>query len=138
MAFPFALLYGKLAGRFGAKVMLFTGIGIYLVIVGLAAFLFVIQSPDLRLKLYWLLAILVATSQGGIQALSRSVFGKLIPPKKSAGYFGFFNIFGRFAAILGPILMAFTARFTGNTGLGILSLAILFMLGGYFLTRARV
>ncbi|MBL8994444.1 MAG: MFS transporter, partial [Spirochaetia bacterium] len=138
VAFPCAVIYGYLAKRVGPRAMLFTGIAVYLTIVSLASILFRIHDPGLRLALYWLLAMLVATSQGGIQALSRSVFGKLIPADRSAGYFGFYNIFGRFAAIVGPTLMALTARFTGDTGLGVLSLAILFVIGGIFLSKVRL
>lgn len=138
VAFPCAMIYGFLAKRVGPRAMLFTGIAVYLVIVSLASVLFRIHDPGLRLALYWVLAMLVATSQGGMQALSRSVFGGLIPAERSAGYFGFYNIFGRFAAIVGPTLMALTARFTGDTGLGVLSLAILFVFGGIFLAKVRI
>ena len=82
-----------------------------------------------------MLAFLIASSQGGLQALSRSYFGRLIPKEKSAEFFGFYNIFGKFAAILGPLLMALASRMTGQSRYGILSLAVLFVLGGLILLR---
>lgn len=87
--------------------------------------------------LFWLMAVLVGTSQGGIQALSRSYFGKLIPPQRSNEYFGFFDIFGKFAAVLGPSLYAATASLTGRSSLGILSLMVLFICGFLILFAGR-
>lgn len=66
---------------------------------------------------------------GGIQAISRSHFGKLIPPERSNEYFGFFDIFGKFAAVLGPLLVALFTQLTGRDSIGVISLAILFLLG---------
>jgi len=74
--------------------------------------------------------MMVASSQGGIQALSRSVYGKLIPKKNSAEFFGFYNIFGKFAAIMGPFLVAFFTQITGQERFGILSVLLLFAIGG--------
>jgi len=79
--------------------------------------------------------MLVGTSQGGIQALSRSYFGKLIPKEKSNEFFGFYNIFGRFAAILGPFMVAVATQITGKSSNGIFSILILFIIGGIVLTR---
>lgn len=79
--------------------------------------------------LFWAMAALVGTCQGGIQALSRSFFGKLIPPQRSSEFFGFFDIFGKFAAVIGPALYAFMANLTGRSSFGILSLILLFAIG---------
>ena len=79
--------------------------------------------------LFWVLATLVGTVQGGIQALSRSYFGKLVPPKRSAEFFGFYDIFGKFAAVLGPILYAVSYMLTDRASFGILSLVLLFAAG---------
>src|SRR5690606_41057720 len=76
---------------------------------------------------FWIFAMLVATSQGGIQALSRSYFGKLVPKENSNEFFGFYNIFGKFAAITGPLLVAVTSQVTGNSSMGVFSLVILFV-----------
>lgn len=78
---------------------------------------------------FWVLAILVGTSQGGIQALSRSYFGRLIPKSDSSEFFGFYNILGKFSAILGPVLVGLATQWTGNSRWGIFSLVILFVIG---------
>jgi UMF1 family MFS transporter len=87
--------------------------------------------------LFWLLALLVGTVQGGIQALSRSVFGKLTPPEKSGEYYGFFEIFGKFAAIVGPMLYAVTKGLTGRSSFSILSLILLFVVALALLLAQR-
>ncbi len=87
--------------------------------------------------LFWILSVLVGTSQGGIQALSRSFFGKLIPAEKSNEYFGFFDIFGKFAAVVGPALYAVFADMTGRSSTGILSLILLFAIGWVILFVGR-
>lgn len=86
--------------------------------------------------LFWILAFLVGTVQGGIQALSRSYFGKLVPADKSNEYFGFFDIFGKFACIIGPALYSMVRQATGRPSLGIISLVILFVIGGVTLIFA--
>lgn len=83
--------------------------------------------------LFWCMAVLVGTCQGGIQSLSRSYFGRLVPPEKSNEYFGFFDIFGKFAAVIGPALYALFASVTGRPSIGILSLVVLFLAGGLIL-----
>lgn len=88
--------------------------------------------------LFWVLAILVSTSQGGIQALSRSYFGKLIPPNRSNENFGFFDIFGKFASVMGPALYAFISSLTGRPSIGILSLVLLFAIGLVFISAGKV
>lgn len=99
LGLPFCLLYMKLAARFGARTMVGVGICVYMFI---CIFAFFMNS----LWQFWMLAVLCATSQGGIQALSRSMFGKLIPDKDRSGeFFGFFDIFGKFSSILGPALV---------------------------------
>jgi len=127
-AFPFALLFGKLANKFSAKNMILLGIAVYMFITVFAYFL---KTP----LHYWILALLVASSQGGIQALSRSFFTKLIPKNKSAQYFGLYDIFGKFSAIMGPLLVAIFSQFTGNSRFGILSIMILFIIGGSLLFK---
>ena len=137
IAFPFALLYGRCADRFTGKRMLYAGIGVYCCITLLAFFLPVLPSLQMKARLFWLLAFLVATSMGGVQALSRSYFGKLIPVDRSAEFFGFFNIFGKFAAILGPVLVGAVGEGTGHSRYGVLSIFFLFLLGGFFLARVK-
>lgn len=122
LAFPFALLYGKLADRLGARIMISVGIIMYTFICLYAYFMH--STVD-----FWILAILVATSQGGLQALSRSYYCKIIPKEKSNEFFGFYNIFGRFAAIIGPFLMGVITQLTGNSRFGVFSIALLFLIG---------
>jgi UMF1 family MFS transporter len=138
LAFPFALLYGKLADRLGTKPMLYAGLGVYLIIVLLAFYLPDLPTLQMKTIFYWTLAVLIASSQGGLQALSRSFFGRLIPKDKSAEFFGFYNIFGKFATILGPLLMALASRMTGQSRYGMLSLIVLFLIGGYILSRIPI
>jgi UMF1 family MFS transporter len=78
---------------------------------------------------------MIACFQGGIQALSRSMYSRIIPKEKSAEFFGFYNMLGKFAAIIGPPLMGFIGLMTGNPRMGILSLVILFLFGGFILTK---
>ena len=105
LGLPFCLLYMKLAAKFGARVMVGVGIGVFSFI---CIFAFFMNS----LWQFWVLAVLCATSQGGIQALSRSMFGKLIPDKDRAGeFFGFFDIFGKFSSIIGPTLVGLVSSF---------------------------
>ncbi len=87
--------------------------------------------------LFWVLAALVGTVQGGIQALSRSYFGKLVPQKRSAEYFGFYDVFGKFATVIGPLLYAMFYMLTDRASIGILSLLILFGGGGMLLIFGR-
>ncbi|MDO9263972.1 MAG: MFS transporter, partial [Desulfosalsimonadaceae bacterium] len=135
IAFPFALLYGRLAGRFSAKTMLMAGICVYCVIT-LMAFLLP-EIPDINIKtaIFWVIAFLVGSSMGGIQALSRSFFGKLIPAENSAEFFGFYNVFGKFAAIAGPFLMGVVDRMTGHSRWGVLSILLLFIIGAWLLEK---
>lgn len=126
VAFPFAILYGRLAEKYGAKKMIYVGVFIYTIIVIYAYF--IKSSFD-----FWLLAFMVGTSQGGIQAISRSYFAKLVPKENSNEYFGFYNIFGKFAAIMGPFLVGIITQITGDVKNGVLSLIVLFVMGLIFL-----
>jgi len=136
-AFPFALLYGRLAARFTGRKMIFVAIGIYTVVVFMAFFLPTVPDLALRTKLFWVLSILVASSQGGIQALSRSYYGKNVPKEKSSEFFGFYNIMGKFSAIVGPLLVGVFTLLTGEERYGILSVLVLFLSGGIILSRTK-
>ncbi|KRQ86905.1 Vacuole effluxer Atg22 like protein [Caloramator mitchellensis] len=131
VAFPFAILYGKLAEKYTGKFMLFVAIGVYVIICIYAYF--IKTALD-----FWILAMLVGTSQGGIQALSRSYFGKLVPKENSNEFFGFYNIFGKFAAIMGPFLVGIVAQLTGKTNNGVFSIIVLFIIGGFMLVKVPV
>ena len=119
VAFPCAILYGRLAGRFGAKRMIVIAVIAYLGIVMFAAF-FLKTAVE-----FWILAILVGMFQGGIQALSRSYYGKIIPKDHANEYYGFYDIFGKTASVLGTFLVATTTAATGNASFGVLSIAVL-------------
>lgn len=122
IAFPFAILFGWLSKMFGAKKMIVTGIIIYTIVC--------IIGANIRTAFdIWILAILVGTAQGGIQSISRSYFGKLIPKENSNEFFGFFNIFGKFAAILGPILVGVATQVTDNPRFGMLAIVPLLLIG---------
>jgi len=137
IAFPFALLYEKLAQRFSSKTMLISGIAVYCLVTLMAFMLPEIQNPEFRVGMFWGIAFLVASSMGGIQALSRSFFARLIPMEQSGEFFGFFNIFGKFAAIAGPLLMGGVTKIFGHTRWGVLSLLVLFLAGLLFLSKVE-
>lgn len=130
VAFPCTIMYGKLAKKFGAKAALYGGIIIYSAICIYSNFVRDIVG-------FWILAMLVGTSQGGIQAISRSYFGKLVPKERNNEFFGFFNIFGRFAAIMGPLLVGIVTQITGKSANGLFSILILFLLGGIILIKVK-
>jgi len=122
VAFPCSILYGWLATKTSTRTGILLAIGVYLIIC----------LDALRLQTvgdFWLLAILVGTSQGGIQALSRSYFGRLVPKDRSSEFFGFYNILGKFSAVLGPILVGVVTQMTGQSRIGAASLGILFLTG---------
>lgn len=122
VAFPFTILYGNLSEKFGGKKLLYAGIVTYTIICIYGYF--IKTSLD-----FWILAMAVGSAQGGIQAISRSFFGKMLPKEHANEFFGFYNIFGKFAAIMGPFLVAIITQATGHTRNGILSLIILFVIG---------
>ena len=128
VAGPCAIIYGRLADKFGAKNTIYLGIGTYVVICLIA----LLMSPERDIQfltmLFWLLAMLVGTAQGGIQALSRSYFSKIIPKEKSNEYFGFYNIFGRLASVIGMTLFGWVSLRTGRPHFGIAVIAVLFIL----------
>ena len=137
IAFPFALLYGKLAGRFSTKSMILAGIVIYSVTTFISFLLPSIDDPALKTTAFWFMSFLLGSSLGGIQALSRSYFGKIIPVSSSAEFFGFYNVFGKFAAIMGPFLMGITSRICGHSRWGVLSILVLFIIGAGLLSRVK-
>jgi UMF1 family MFS transporter len=131
IAFPSALAYLWFSKKIGIKPAILVAIGGYLVITVFAFFLKDVAG-------FFILAGCVGLFQGGIQALSRSAYARLVPEGKSGEYFGFFNMFGKFAAILGPILMGAVAQASGSSRLGILSLLVLFVTGGVAFLFVRI
>ncbi len=149
VAVPFSILFGNLSKKVGAIKMISIAVGVYFVITILGFFMgFNIEQAQLNggdieaaIKLssvlFWILAALVGTVQGGIQALSRSYFGQLIPPERSNEYYGFLDIFGKFSCVIGPALYALVYSLTDRSSLGILSVLILFLAGGITLLVGR-
>ena len=129
VAFPSAIIYGKLAGRVGTLRMITVAVVAYMCIVLFAAF-FLKTATE-----FWILAILVGMFQGGVQALSRSYFGKIIPKEKSNEYYGFFDIFGRYASVMGTLLVSVVTSLTGDPSLGVLSIGILLVVGFVLLVK---
>lgn len=122
VAFPCAVIFGKLSKRFSPKKMLMSAVFIYILIT---IFAYNIKT----LTDVFILGAGIGLVQGGIQAISRSYYAKLVPKKNSNEFFGFYNVFGKFAAILGPFLMAFTTQVTNDARSGILSIIPLFIIG---------
>ena len=129
VAFPAALAFGWLGGRIGARKGIFIALAVYLAATCYAYFL-----DDARD--FYLLAFVVGLVQGGIQSLSRSYYGRLVPADKSSEFFGFYNMMGKASAIIGPALVGVVAAVTGDSRLSILSIVLLFIGGGALLVVA--
>ncbi len=129
VAFPSAIIYGKAAGKFGTLRMIIVAVAAYVGIVLFAAF-FLKSATE-----FWILAILVGMFQGGVQALSRSYFGKIIPKEHSNEYYGFFDIFGRYASVMGTLLVSVVTSLTHDPSLGVLSIGILLVVGFVMLVK---
>jgi UMF1 family MFS transporter len=134
VAFPAALGFGWLGKRIGPRPAILIGLGVYILAL-VYAWLFLDSGAD-----FYKLAVAIGLVQGGVQSLSRSLYARLIPTSKTAEFFGFFNMVGKFAAILGPMLMALTPLvIPGATERdSIMSVSILFVLGGWLLWRVNV
>lgn len=128
---PFAFLFGNLASRIGAKASILIGVAVYAVISFVAY-----RMEDLND--FYLLAFLVATVQGGTQALSRSLFASMVPKHKSSEFFGFFSVFEKVAGVMGPLLFAVMIGVTGSAQTAILSVLIFFVVGGTLLAMVDV
>lgn len=128
VAFPCTIIYGKLCNKYGSKRMIYVGIIIYTFTCCYGYF--IKSAVD-----FWILAMIVGSAQGGIQAISRSYYAKLVPKENSSEFFGFYSIFGKFAAILGPFLVGAITQLTGRTNNGVLSLVILFGVGLMVMTK---
>jgi UMF1 family MFS transporter len=141
VGFPAAIAFGILGTKAGARKGIFFAIGVYLFVSIWAAFM--------RGKVeFYILAVVIGLVQGGIQALSRSFYAAIIPPDKAAEYFGFYNMIGKFAAILGPVLVGGLGLLARNIGyssetatrIGISSIALLFITGAlifYFVDEEK-
>jgi UMF1 family MFS transporter len=129
IGFPAALIFGWIGQRISPVVGLFFCIGVYALVTIYATLL------DTSAE-FFIMAAATGCVQGGIQALSRSYYGRLIPADRAGTFFGFYNMMSKFAAVLGPFLMGITALVTGNSRLAILSIVVLFIAGAILLSVA--
>lgn len=131
VGFPAALAFGWLGQRIGPKRGILIGLAMYAAITVWAYFME-------RTWEFYGMAVVIGLVQGGVQALSRSLYARLIPRKAAAEFFGFYNLLGKFAAVLGPVLVGWTAVLTGSNRFSILILLVLFAAGAILLTRVDV
>jgi len=130
VGFPASLLFGKLGERAGARTGILAGIAVYAAVT----------VWGYRMHSVWEFYVLAGTVglvQGGVQSLSRSYYARLIPRDRPAQFFGFYNMLGRFAAVLGPVIMGGVSYATGNPRLSILAIIVLFVAGAALLSRVR-
>ncbi|HKT71357.1 MAG TPA: MFS transporter [Steroidobacteraceae bacterium] len=128
VGFPAALAFGWLGQKLGPRTGILLGIAVYAGIAGYAYFLHTEAQ-------FMTMAIVIGLVQGGVQSLSRSLFGRLVPPGKAGEFFGFYNLMGKAAAILGPTLTGVVALLSHDSRLAILSITVLFVLGAAFLLK---
>jgi UMF1 family MFS transporter len=126
VGFPAAILFGKLGQKRGARQGIMLAIFVYLLVTLWA------YQMDQVWEFYGL-AVTIGLVQGGIQSLSRSFYARLIPRDKTGEFFGFYNMLGKFAAVLGPVMMGWVAVATGSTRLSILTIPVLFVAGALLL-----
>lgn len=129
VAFPSSILIGRLSRKYGAVRLISLCILAYF---GIAVFAVFLSSP----VHFWILAVAVGMFQGGIQALSRSHFTKIIPPEKSGEYFGLLDICGKGASLLGTLTVSAVSQITGNANLGVGAIAVFFLIGLFFFLRS--
>ncbi len=124
---PFAFLFGSLGARIGTKRCIFIAIAVYSLATILAYFMTTVTH-------FFVLAFLIATVQGGAQALSRALFSRLIPPDRTSEFFGFFAVAERFATVFGPLIFTLSVMITGNSKSAILAILGLFVAGAFVLS----
>ncbi len=128
---PFSFLFGTLAKKLGTKRSILLALGVY-TLISIAGYFMRTATH------FYVLAFLVGTVQGGSQALSRSLYGAMVPKHKTAEFFGFFSTSSKFAGIAGPLLFGVVSQIAGQSRLSIVSLIIFFIVGGLLLTRVDV
>jgi UMF1 family MFS transporter len=125
---PFSFAFGSLAKRLGTKNSILLGLGMY-VLISVGGYFMAVAWH------FWVLAFLVGLVQGGTQALSRSLFGSMVPKARSGEFFGFFSMSDKFAGIFGPLVFGLVGTLTGTSRFGIVSLVFFFIGGGLLLSR---
>lgn len=131
IAIPFSILFGKIGEKYGPKTGIYIALFVYIIITIRGYFL----SSALD---FWILAGLVGTVQGGIQALSRSLYGAMVPKNKTSEFFGFYGVSSKFSAITGPFVFAIIGQITGSSKLGILAIALFFIIGMVLLSSVDI
>jgi UMF1 family MFS transporter len=131
VGFPAAIAFGKIGERLGARTGIFIGLGVYTGVTLWGYFMREVWE-------FYALAVAIGLVQGGVQALSRSFYSRIIPANKAAEFFGFYNMLGKFAAVIGPALMGWVGVLTGTPRTSILSLILLFAAGAFLLARVDV
>ncbi len=126
IGFPAAILFGKLGEKYGTKNSILLGLGVY---VGVTVWARFMDSTGE----FYILAVAIGLVQGGVQSLSRAFYSRIIPTSRAAEFFGFYNMLGKFAAVIGPMLMGLVAVWTGNPRHSIFAIIILFLGGGIIL-----
>jgi len=126
ISFPSSLLFGFMAKYIGVKQGIYAGLGVYSLVI------FWAWQMQEAWEFYWL-AAMIGLVQGGVQSLSRSLYARLIPQRRSAEFFGFYNMLGKFAAVIGPFMVGGITLLTGSHRQGMLSILILFISGAVLL-----
>jgi UMF1 family MFS transporter len=129
--FPSALLFGWFGSRYGPRAGIFIGLAIYVLVTIRAS---VMTEPSE----FYLLAFAIGLAQGGVQALSRSMYARMVPVGRTAEFFGFYNMLGKLAAIIGPVMMGWVGTISGSSRVGILSLLLLFICGAVILFNVEI
>jgi UMF1 family MFS transporter len=130
IGFPSAIVFGKLGEKLGPKTGILIGLGVYVLVTVWAYFMTTVAE-------FYALAVAIGLVQGGVQSLSRSLYTRIIPANKSAEFFGFYNMLGKFAAVVGPVLMGWVGVVSGNPRIGIVSIIVLFLSGAALLYRVN-
>jgi UMF1 family MFS transporter len=131
VGFPAALVFGRIGERMGAKRAIWLAIGVYVLVVFWASRM--AESWE-----FYVMAVVIGLVQGGIQAMSRALYARLIPTEHAGRLFGLYNMMGKFAAIIGPLLVGWVALFSDSSRAGILSILLLFVIGAILLSRVDV
>ena len=128
VGFPAAIVFGQIGERVGSKHGILLALAVYIGVTLFSVFMHAAWQ-------FYLLAVIIGLVQGGVQSLSRSLYVRLIPAGQNAEFFGFYNMLGKFAAVLGPVLVGWITLLSGSNRIGILSIVLLFLAGGYLLVR---
>jgi UMF1 family MFS transporter len=133
VGFPTSFAYVALARKIGARNAVFAGLAVYLGVTVFAYFM-----PSERAGQFWLMGLLIALVQGGTQALTRSLYGSMIPSGHFGEFFGFFSVFSKVGTFMGPLSFSVAHDLTGSARAAVLFLAVFFLAGGAVLATVNV